>query len=91
VVVPSIEAPRGPTCIFNSPSGKTVLTMTVEPRVHDLPPSQFHSVAIGGYTGDCGTLGKEMLDLYLDKYTMLNITAPCAAAEKLAALAIGRL
>ncbi len=89
-VAAGVERPLGPTCIFATSTGKVVLTVAIEPRA-PVPTKQLQSVTIAGHSAYCGQLGKTQLDLFLGKYTMLNITGPCLAASQLANLAVGRL
>lgn len=49
---------------------------------------QSHPVTVAGHSGYCGTLGEPMLDLSLGGGKVLDVTAPCAEAEALAAKAL---
>jgi hypothetical protein len=92
-VANSVQVPLGPTCKYATAAGTPALTIAVEPRVRDLPIKRLTPMTIAGHSAYCGELGKrkDVLVLFLGKYTMLTITAPCLDAARLAPLALGRL
>jgi hypothetical protein len=49
------------------------------------------SVTVAGHAGYCGSLGRPMLDIMLTNGKVLNITAPCSLAQRLAAKALPRI
>ena len=48
-------------------------------------------LTVAGRTAYCGDLGRPMLDVKLSNGKMLNVTAPCAIAQALAAKAVPRI
>jgi hypothetical protein len=94
-VVSSTEAPLGPTCIYKAVgTGKSDITLAVESlRLADATQQmhQRQALNIRGHLGYCGTLGRPMLFVSVGSGKVLNITAPCSIASRLADLALGRL
>jgi hypothetical protein len=92
--VTSTEAPLGPTCIYLDPKHKQVATLSVQVInfAHDLKSmKQVTKTTIAGHKGYCGTLGSPMLLVALTHGEVLDVTAPCQAAEALAAVALSRI
>jgi hypothetical protein len=93
-IVAETEAPLGPTCIFKVRGQPQTITLTVESlsvlnQVREMrKPRQ---VTVGGHSAYCGKLGQPMLDVSLTAGRILNVTAPCAIAEALAAKALPRI
>lgn len=88
-----VEAPLGPTCVYKLES-KSEITMTVETInvsqvTHQL--KRAHSLTVGGRRAYCGMVGAEMLFVPLGHDQVLNVTAPCEVAQRLAARALNRL
>jgi hypothetical protein len=85
------EAPLGPTCIFTLKGQKQSITLTVEQmNVSSQVRLMGHlqRSIVGGHVAYCGTLGRPMLYLALGGTKVLNVTAPCAIADALAAKAL---
>jgi hypothetical protein len=89
-----IEAPLGPTCIYSGAGRTAGVTLAVESenfnQVTRLMSVRKH-IVISGHRSVCGRLGKPILLVPLDRYTLLNVSAPCGIAQRFAALAVGRL
>jgi hypothetical protein len=89
-----VEAPLGPTCIYKRADSKADITLAVEPTsfariTHGMTkPTR---VLVEGRGAYCGKLGVQMLFVPLPDGTVLNVTAPCAIAQRFAATALGRL
>jgi hypothetical protein len=88
-----IEAPLGPTCIYNR-QGTSGITLAVETEsfsqvIHQMTARQH--MLINGHRSVCGRLGTQMLFVPLGRYQLLNVTAPCRIAKAFAAVALGRL
>jgi hypothetical protein len=93
-IAASIEAPLGPTCIYQLSGSKTQITLQVErlsyaQATHQL--SKRSHVNIGDRKALCGSLGTQMLFVPLAGGKVLHVTAPCAVAQRFAALALRRL
>ncbi|MGO9957688.1 MAG: hypothetical protein ACLP50_17230 [Solirubrobacteraceae bacterium] len=85
------EAPLGPTCIFRVQGEREPVTVAIESVgvgtvAHDMKSAQ--RVVLSGHAAYCGTLGRPMLDVSLAGHRLLNVTAPCVAAERLAIQAL---
>jgi hypothetical protein len=52
---------------------------------------QRKAVDVSGHQAYCGKLGTQMLFVPLAGGKVLNVTAPCGVAQRLAALALPRL
>ena len=89
-----IEAPLGPTCIYRLQGSKSEITLAVQAasfsqaRHHITKPTR---VTIRGRQAVCGKLGTQMLLVPLGGGRYLNVTAPCAIAQRFAATALSRL
>ena len=93
-ITASIEAPQGPTCIYQLSGSKSVITLQVESIrfaqvTHQL--SKRTQVTVGAHKAYCGSLGTQMLFVPLTGARVLHVTASCAIARRLAALALSRL
>lgn len=93
-VTRQVEAPLGPTCIYTLRPSAADITLTVEP----LSLAQAHrqlqrpsQVTIAGHKGYCGILGRQTLYLSVASGTVLQVTAACPVARRIAATAIGRI
>jgi hypothetical protein len=89
-----IEAPLGPTCIYRRAGSKTNITLAVEATsfasvTHGMTKPT--KVLVKGRSAYCGKLGAQMLFVPLPDGTVLNVTAPCAVAQRFAATALSRL
>jgi ABC-type Fe3+-hydroxamate transport system substrate-binding protein len=90
-VLGRIEAPLGPTCIYRLGNAQTDVTLAIESMSFSQVAHQMRkrsSVLVGGRRGYCGTLGTQMLFLPLSRGRILNVTAPCAQAQRFAAAAL---
>jgi hypothetical protein len=90
-VIGRVEATLGPTCIYRLGSGQSDVTLAIESMSFSQVARQMKkrsSVVVGGRRGYCGTLGTQMLFLPLPRGRILNVTAPCAQAQRFAAAAL---
>ncbi len=89
-----MEAPLGPTCIYEASRSETTVTLAVE-RLSFTHVRQLlrepRRMTIAGRSAACGRLGMRMLFVPLTDGRVLNVTAPCAIAERFATIAIARL
>jgi hypothetical protein len=88
------EAPQGPTCIYRSQSGKSFITLAVQPLDFDRVKKQMRSrqaVEVGNRSAYCGTYGQPMLYVSLSGRRVLSVAAPCDVAKQFAARAVARL
>jgi hypothetical protein len=88
------EAPLGPTCILSVKGQRQTVTLAVESaavakQIHQMRKIQ--QVTVAGRRAYCGQLGRPMLDVQLSSGKILNVTAPCAIAQALAAKAVPRI
>ncbi|MGH2944192.1 MAG: hypothetical protein ACRDLN_15610 [Solirubrobacteraceae bacterium] len=93
-IVEPLEAPQGPTCIYQTKSGKPYITLAVQTVSLAKLRKQIRReqpVAIAGRTAYCGTYGKPMLFLPVASGRVLSITAPCGMARRFAAQAASHL
>jgi hypothetical protein len=90
-----IEAPQGPTCILEVKGQKQSITLAVQainlPRYIAQMKTKPTQLVIGGNTAYCGRLGTSLLLVELGGGRVLQVVAPCAAAEALAAKALPRI
>jgi len=88
------DAPLGPTCIYRIHGAKAAITLAVESESFSQVSRQMshrQSVKISSRTAYCGRLGAQMLFVPLSNGRVLNVTAPCAIAQRFATLALSRL
>jgi hypothetical protein len=92
-VTSRIVAPLGPTCIFHQSRSRTNITLALvtESAAVARHLSRRSTLRVGGRQAYCGTLGSTVLLLPLSRNQLLNVTAPCAVAQRFAALALSRL
>ncbi len=88
-----VEAPLGPTCIYHVSGAPSDVTLAVEaastaPAAHK---GVRQNISVAGHTGYCLKLGGAMLLVPLSGGRVLNVTAPCALAQRFAAAALGHL
>jgi hypothetical protein len=89
-----VEAPLGPTCIYQLRSSKPSVTLAVEMmsfRQATQHMAHKRSVSVAGHRGYCGKLGSQMLFVQLAGGLVLNVTAPCSAAARLAQVAVSHI
>ncbi len=86
------DAPLGPTCIIELKGDPHNVTITVEVINVSRETAQMKSrpkeIKIRGHASYCGVLGTPLLLVKLSGGRALVISAPCAAAEALAAKAL---
>lgn len=85
---------QGPTCIYETPGAKQMMTLVVE-RI-SLPSLRSHAsaatrVAVAGRVGWCLRYQSTSLVVPLPEGNVLNVTGPCDAATRFAARAIPRI
>lgn len=94
-IAASIEAPLGPTCIYELGGSKGgQITLQVERLSYGQATHQLSKrtrVNVGDRKALCGNLGTQMLFVPLAGGQVLHVTAPCAVAQRFAALALRRL
>jgi hypothetical protein len=94
-IAASIEAPLGPTCVYQLGGSKGgQITLQVERLSYSQATHQLSKrtpVNVGDRKALCGSLGTEMLFVPLANGQVLHVTAPCAVAQRFAALALRRL
>jgi len=93
-IVEPIEAPQGPTCIYQSTSGKASIMLTVQSTSYTRLIEHVRkrrSVAVSSHRGICGRLGRPMLYLPVGGGRVLTIAGPCRMASQFAAEAVPHL
>lgn len=93
-VAASIEAPLGPTCIYQFAGSNSQVTVSIESAsfaqvTHQM--SKKTRVDVGSRQAYCGTLGTAMLYVPVAMGRVLHVTAPCRVAQHFASLALSRL
>ena len=93
-VLAPIEAPQGPTCIYQSRSHERFVTLSVQGVEFGQIRRKLgdgRQISIGDRTGYCGTYGGKMLYVPLGRGRVLSVAAPCKLASEFAARALPRL
>jgi hypothetical protein len=93
-ILEPLEAPQGPTCIFQTKAGKPYVTLAVQTLDFAKLRKQIrneHAVSVADRTAYCGTYGKPMFYLPLAGGRVLSIAAPCSMATRFAAKAAPHL
>lgn len=93
-IVEPLEAPQGPTCIYQTGSGERYVTLAAQDESIERLRERLRdptAVAVAGRSGYCGTVGGPVLYLPLSGLRTLVVAAPCEMAKGFAALAVGRL
>jgi hypothetical protein len=93
-ILEPLEAPQGPTCIYQTPTGKPYITLTVQRASYARLQEQVrrrHSIAVADRRGVCGSYGRPMLYVPVGGGRVLSVAAPCAIASRFAARAIPHL
>jgi hypothetical protein len=88
------EAPLGPTCIYSLKGTKAEVTIVIEARKFNQAIATLQSRksrTILHHHGYCGQAGHPVLLVSLPHSKVLGITANCAAAVRIAKIAIRRL
>lgn len=89
-----IEAPQGPTCIYRTQTGKSLVGVSVQTiDFNQVKPlmRQRHSISVASHSGVCGTYGQSMLYVPLSRGRVLSISAPCDIAKGFAVRALPHL
>ncbi len=93
-ILEPLEAPQGPTCIYQTKSGSPYITLAVQTVNFTKLRKQIRNtraVSVADRTAYCGTYGKPMLFLPLTGGRVLSITASCGVARRFAARAAPHL
>jgi hypothetical protein len=93
-ILAPLEAPQGPTCIYQSKTGKQYVTLTVQNTDFARLKAQVgkrREVAVSTRTAVCGSFGRPMLYLPLDGGRVLSIAGACGVASRFAAKAVPHL
>jgi hypothetical protein len=93
-VLAPIEAPQGPTCIYQSSSHERFVTLSVQEVEFGQIRRKLgdgRQISIGDRTGYCGTYGGKMLYVPLGRGRVLSVAAPCKLASEFAARALPHL
>lgn len=93
-VLAPIEAPQGPTCIYQSRSHERFITLSVQGVEFGQIRRKLgdgRRIPVGDRTGYCGTYGGKMLYVPLGRGRVLSVAAPCKLASEFAARALPRL
>jgi hypothetical protein len=93
-VLAPIEAPQGPTCIYQSRSRERFITLSVQGVEFGQIRRKLgdgRRIPVGDRTGYCGTFGGKMLYVPLGRGRVLSVAAPCKLASEFAARALPRL
>jgi len=90
-----VEAAQGPTCVFQTHSSKTDVTLALQATSIANAKVQLRNrmtVAVGKHHAYCGTIGGgSVLFVPLSSGSILTITASCPIASSLATKALTRL
>lgn len=89
-----VEAPLGPTCIYQPTGAKSFVTVALESRSFAvLEPSirKRKRFQIDGHTAYCGDYGQQTTFVPLANGRVLSVTAPCAIGRLFATDALPRL
>lgn len=93
-ILAPLEAPQGPTCIYQTKSGKPYITLAIEKtsyaRLQD-QISKRRNIAVADRRGVCGTFGRPVLYMPLGNGRVLSVAGPCSLASRFAARAIAHL
>jgi hypothetical protein len=93
-ILEPLEAPQGPTCIYQSKTRKQYVTLTVQTSDFARLKAQVRkrqSVVVSTRTAVCGTYGRPMLYLPLAGGRVLSVAGPCGVASRFAAKAVPHL
>jgi hypothetical protein len=89
-----VEAPQGPTCIYQAESGRSFVTLAVQSGSLNGLKRQMRSprsVDIASRPAYCGTHGQPTLYVSLGGGSVLSVAAPCSIARRFAAKAVASL
>jgi hypothetical protein len=93
-ILEPLEAPQGPTCIYQSKTRKQYVTLTVQNTDFAHLKAQVRKrreVAVSTRTAVCGTYGRPMLYLPLNGGRVLSVAGRCGIASRFAATAVPHL
>jgi hypothetical protein len=93
-ILEPLQAPQGPTCIYQTKTGKPYITLAVQAASYTRLQRQVrrrHSVAVANRHGICGSFGRSMLYLPIGGGRVLSIAGPCGIASRFAAQALPHL
>lgn len=93
-VVSTLEAPLGPTCVYQLKHRRSSITLTVETSSYSFLTRSIKKgqrLHISGREALCGQLGSPTLYAQLPGGRVLHVTAPCPIAQQFAAQALRRL
>ncbi len=89
-----LEAAQGPTCIYESESEESFITVAVQSvDFGEIKPrlNQPVKLAVSDRTAYCGQYGQRMLYVPLSHRRVLSIAGPCPVAKQFALEAVDRL
>lgn len=93
-IVEPLEAPQGPTCIYQTGRGEQYITLAAQDASIDQLRAQIlgrTAVSVAGRAGYCGSVGGQpVLYVPLPDRRTLVVTAVCKVAKRFAALALER-
>jgi|GEM_PF-2564580 len=93
-ILEPLEAPQGPTCIYQTASRKRAITLTVQSTSFARLRAQISNrrkIAVADREAVCGRYGQPMLYLPLGGRRVLTVSGPCATASRFAAKAVPHL
>jgi hypothetical protein len=95
-VATPVDAPQGPTCVYNVQGAKAPVTLAVQALHFSTvkPQSQLRdrvALSIAGHGAYCGVEGTPTLIVPLSAGRFLSVVAPCPIAASFAAKALGRI
>jgi hypothetical protein len=95
-VATPVDAPQGPTCIYNVQGAKAPVTLAVQALHFSTvkPQSQLQdriTLSIAGHSAYCGVAGTPTLIVPLSAGRFLSVVAPCPIAASFASKALGRI
>jgi hypothetical protein len=88
------EAPQGPTCIYRTQDGSSLITLAVQRAdFRQIKPAirGRRTLAVAGRDAFCGLHGQAMLYVPLSRGRILSIAAPCDVARDFAHEALRNL
>ena len=89
-----LEAPQGPTCIYQPESGKSFVTVSVQTVEFGKLKRQLgqpRRLTVAKRTAYCGQYGQAVMYVPLSKGRVLSITGACGTAKQFASAAVRRL
>jgi hypothetical protein len=91
-----VDAPQGPTCVYDVLGAKAPVTLAVQALHFSTvkPQAQLQdriTLSIAGHSAYCGVAGTPTLIVPLSAGRFLSVAAPCPIAASFATKALGRL